>query len=189
MNDPESGYFAFLDLKEKTVMRTYSLDFTDGKRRVLQEFRCHFFERYRERVLKDNRLNLAETASRFFTKNNGCGILLEINEKVQKSIEKYSKHATNVFLFPDGIGLGETANVYEGVMRKDILPPDAKLMTWFYMSTFVSTQMLYESQKDALSQLVFNEIEDIKREVSINTSDMNTIVMLNAMQNDLFHKK
>lgn len=188
INNPESGHFAFLDLKEKTIMRTYPLNFTDGRRRVLQEFRYHFFDRYRERALKNNQLSLAETACRFFTKDARAGILLDINENVQKSLKKYSEHAKNVILFPSGIGLGQTANLYEGVMKGDELPPDAKLMTWFYMSTFVSTEMLFENQKDELSQLVFQNIEDIKREVNISPDNIDAIVMLNSMQKDSFKK-
>ena len=69
------------------------------------------------------------------------------------------------------------------------MPPGTKGMTWYYLSTFVSNEMLYENQTDGLAQLVFEYVESIKRTVQLSpVDDFEGIVMLNNMQKDPFKK-
>lgn len=145
-------YIIFFSVNGKNGYKKAGILFTiiliyrtnDGKIAVMDEssdgltsfWSQHFFERYRERGLKDMNLSLEDTIIQFFSK---IGF-------VSTSSVNSEKYKNNIYsLLNDGIMLGE-------------LIINEEMMVSY--RTFISNEMLQGDQYDELAYLIYSSLKD-----------------------------
>ena len=134
----EFGYGYDIDKIKKTTIPIVVLNIYDG----------HFFERYKERYLMDDTLQIKDVIGNFFAKLTRLN-LLELNDDIIKDWKvKYGDFSV-VFYTNEGVCLGR-----RGICQiPDIqeVGKVSKVVTNEY-KTFVSFDMLSEKQKEAIKE-------------------------------------
>ncbi len=116
---------------------------------VLNIYGGHFFERYKERRLKEESLQIEDVIGKYFTRLTRLN-LLEINDDIIKDWKEKYGYFSTVFYTNEGICLGQ---------RSICQPPDmpfekgkANEVAVNEYKTFISTDMLSKTQKIAIKE-------------------------------------
>ena len=70
--------------------------------RQISVYTLHFFQRYKERFLKDSSLTIQETACRYFSRNTK-EMPIEMNADINRKFEEYGDAGKQLFRVRDGI--------------------------------------------------------------------------------------
>ena len=84
--------------------------------RQIHAITSHFIERYNERVIKDKSLNANDVVCRYFSRNT-ISIPIQMNEEINKKLEKYGDAAKYGYRVRDGFCFVQSA--LEGVVSED----------------------------------------------------------------------
>jgi len=116
--------------------------------RSLFFFRVHFLERYRERVLKNDNLQLGDVLAEFLFRTKRINKLDLNNDILRDFKEKYGKFAS-VALVNDGICL---LDYFMYGNESTIGEKDSNFVSIALYQTFVSNDMLSDVQKKAIKE-------------------------------------
>lgn len=125
-------------------------------------FTPHFFKRYRERVLKNQRLTTKEVLNIFFSRNLSV-TSVEMSDTFSKTYKKYEK---------DGIPL------YAGKMKDGNCFMEHVTPSICIVKTIIPDEMLYNNQDHA-----FGQLEDIRQQYG--RMDKNFKLTANPMDNNM----
>lgn len=84
--------------------------------RHINAYTSHFFQRYNERILKDNSLTYNEIACRYLSRNTDA-MPIQMNEGINRNHKQYGDNGQQAFRVRDGICF--THSAIEGVMNED----------------------------------------------------------------------
>ena len=124
--------------------------------RQIHAYGSHFFVRYKERILNNMNYSSNEVACIYFSCNDKV-MPIEVNEEVNKNIEKYGEGGKVGFIVRDGICFTQNRleGKFESEERSDNDIVDAILIQF---KTFVSNKMLYENQSFAINKEYWNSL-------------------------------
>lgn len=118
-----------------------------GIRRI-DAYTGHFWERYNERILKDESLTPDQIAVRYLTRNN-VGMPIEQNEDINRNHERYGETGKYAYRVRDGICFAQS--MVDGVISEDgdrhKDKVDAILVLY---TTFMNESKMEDSQRDAI---------------------------------------
>ena len=118
--------------------------------RQISAYTSHFFQRYRERFLKDESLSANDVAARYFSRNTTV-MPLQQNEGINRNHEKYGEYGKNAFRIRDGICF--TYMKAEGMISEDGDRHKDKVDTVYVCyTTFMNESGMTESQRNAIFQ-------------------------------------
>lgn len=112
--------------------------------REIRAFTSHFFQRYKERLLKDETLSSNDVICRFFSRNRDF-MPIGINEKINNNIGNYDDKANRGFRVRDGFCF-----TMSGVENSDNENRIDAIVTVF--TTFVAESSMSEIQRDAIEK-------------------------------------
>lgn len=114
--------------------------------RQLHVFESHFFQRYNQRVLKDETLTSNDIACLYFSRNPIEKIMpIEINEEINRNIKKYGEGGDRGYKVKDGVCFTRMnmEGVFHGTEPHEDDIVDAMIILY---KTFVSESMMHEGQ-------------------------------------------
>lgn len=118
--------------------------------RQISVYTSHFFQRYRERFLKDKSPSANEVAARYFSRNT-IVMPLQQNEGINRNYEKYGKTGKYAFRIRDGVCF--TYMKAEGMISEDGDRHKDKVDTVYVCyTTFMNESGMTESQRNAIFQ-------------------------------------
>lgn len=120
--------------------------------KVLFDYSIHFFERYRERLLKNTKITIIETICRFFSKNglifNLCDADNRLWNGIKDEITQERIEGKYALQLRDGLELAQGIEFLRKNSAKDSLPE----MIVFTALTFVSRDMYFSDQSDSSNE-------------------------------------
>ena len=117
----------------------------------LHLYTSHFLQRYNERCLHNSNLTPNKIAGLYLLRNIHHMVPIEINEKINKNIDKhgdYNKHGVYV---PDGFCFTKAALQYKP-SEDGIKEHDEVFAVMYLYTTFVSNSELSDTQKEAIDK-------------------------------------
>lgn len=134
--------------------------------RAIKIYTSHFFQRYRERKFNNIELSKNELACRFFCRNlcfekKSIETPIEINEEINRNIEKYSLSNHWVMFVNDGLCFTRFAQ-YDKTWKFSNLENTEALMLIY--TTFVTEVELKESQKKSIRKEYLKIYDDLWKE-------------------------
>lgn len=118
--------------------------------RIINAYTIHFLHRYKERFLKDDSLSVIDIACRYFSRNE-IAMPIEINESINKNIEKYGEEAKQGFRVRDGVCF--TYTKIEGEFHNDVNTDDDRVDAMYIKyRTFLSEYKMAEEQQIAIEK-------------------------------------
>lgn len=135
----------------------------------IHSYTSHFFKRYNERFIKDDKLSSNDVACRFFARNKDI-MPIKINEEINKNIDKYGEYAKLGFRVRDGFCF--THNGIEGKFDADGIreKDEVDSMLILYM-TYMPEFKMNSIQRCAIDEVHRNTwnkfIEDCHKDASI----------------------
>lgn len=113
-------------------------------------YTSHFFQRYNERFLHNDKLTANEVAGIFFARNEKM-LTINLNEEINRNYKNYGEQNYQGIRVSDGFCFADSSidGEYDknGDRRKDVV--DAMRIIY---TTFVSKSELTESQKNAINE-------------------------------------
>lgn len=129
--------------------------------RQIHVFSSHFIERYNERLLKDKLLNSNDIVCNYFSRNT-ISIPIQMNEGINRNLEKYGKSAKYGYRVRDGFCFVrsriEGIPSEDGDRTKDKI--DAILVLY---TTFMNESSMTTSQLSAINNGHYNTWEQFFR--------------------------
>lgn len=116
--------------------------------RQIHAYTSHFLSRYKNRCLKNDDYSSNDIACHFFSRNEEA-IPIEINESINKNIEKYGEEAKDGYRVRDGFCF--TKSQLEGEFYEDREKDRVDAMIIVY-TTFISKSEMTESQINAIEE-------------------------------------
>lgn len=108
--------------------------------REIRVYTSHFFDRYKERWFKDTSLTSNETACRYFSRNEEGRMPIEMNEDINRHLEKYGEGARYSCRVRDGVCFVMTDQ--QLVKSED---GDRPIAQFVFYRTFISRSEMAES--------------------------------------------
>lgn len=121
--------------------------------REVQVYTSHFFDRYKERWFKDTSLSSNETACRYFSRNEEGKMPIEMNEDINRHLEKYGGGARFGYRVRDGFCFAMTDQ--QRVKSEDGDRPIAQLEIY---KTYMDKAEMAESQLEAIDQSYYEAL-------------------------------
>ena len=115
--------------------------------REIRVYTSHFFDRYKERWFKDTSLGSNETACRYFSRNEEGRMPIEMNEDINRHLERYGEGARYSCRVRDGVCFVMTDQQLVKSEAGD--RPIAQLVIY---KTFISRSEMAESQLEAIDK-------------------------------------
>lgn len=115
--------------------------------REIRVYTSHFFDRYKERWFKDTSLTSNETACRYFSRNEEGRMPIEMNEDINRHLEKYGEGARYSCRVRDGVCFVMTDQ--QLVKSED---GDRPIAQFVFYRTFISRSEMAESQLKAIDK-------------------------------------
>lgn len=151
-----ASFFIVFDGNSRFLMRGMSMGYkhTPNSEMIMLPqihiYTSHFFQRYNERFLHNNKLSANEVAGMFFVRNHDI-IPIELNEDMNRNYKDYGELNGQGFRVYDGFCFGETAIDgkfnYDGDRKKDVV--EAMIIKF---KTFLSKKDLSETQAVAIDK-------------------------------------
>lgn len=151
-----SSFFIVYDGNNRFVMSGMSMGYkhtTKSEMIMLPQihiYTSHFFQRYNERYLHNNKLSANEVAGMYFIRNRKI-IPIELNEDINRNYKEYGDLNGQGFRVYDGFCFGETAIDgkfnKDGDRNKDVV--EAMIIKF---KTFLSKEDLSEAQSVAIDK-------------------------------------
>lgn len=133
--------------------------------REIRAFTSHFFQRYKERFIKDNSLSSNDIACRFFSRNPDL-IPIEINKNINNNIDNYDIKSNKGFRIKDGFCF--TMSGVEKSVNKDKIDAIVTVFT-----TFVTVSTMSKNQREAIENVYWKTclqlIENLEKESNNGT--------------------
>lgn len=115
--------------------------------REIRVYTSHFFDRYKERWFKDTSLSSNEAACRYFSRNEEGRMPIEMNEDINRHLEKYGEGARYSCRVRDGVCFVMTDQ--QLVKSED---GDRPIAQFVFYRTFISRSEMAESQLKAIDK-------------------------------------
>ena len=132
--------------------KRFVIQWTEGNKPEIHILTSHFLQRYKERFLNQPELTANEVAVRFISRNNKIRPI-NVNERINKHIEKYGEYANEGFLVNDGFCFKLTGEEY---MEGEEQPIGISFYT-----TFMPLTEMSDSQLDAICEEVVQDLKDL----------------------------
>ncbi|MDL2319666.1 hypothetical protein LJC45_00840 [Alistipes sp. OttesenSCG-928-B03] len=116
--------------------------------RQIHAYTSHFFQRYKERFLKDESLSPNEVACRYLSRNT-IAMPLEQNEGINRNHEKYGQYGRYAFRVRDGICFSHSL-VQGPKIENDDRHKDKVEALYICYTTFMTESKMTESQRNAI---------------------------------------
>lgn len=116
------------------------------KSRYIIYFSPHFFQRYKQRVWSDSTITYHELLCRYFSRNQDV-VPVKMSEQINTNFEDYGEGSEYAFMTLEGVCFGESYSVGD---NGTIGNKDSDYMDVLALKTFVSFNMLSDTQKEAL---------------------------------------
>lgn len=181
---PIVGYFAIMfDENERYVIKwgagLYKHVESNSMQpiRQLHAYSSHFFRRYNERLLKDEKLSANDIACRYFTRNKSeNSVPVKMTEEINRRLNEYRETAQQYgYLVRDGFCFGDVVAQGlcsdDGDRSKDKI--DAILVRY---ATFMNKLGLAEVQRDAIEEGAWNAWEQSMRDFQSDMNDKGELV-------------
>lgn len=157
---PEWDYFCVhYEDKKRFVIKACTMGYKQEENplsliRVVRVYTRHFFDKYNERLLKDNSIGSTDVACRYFSRNKK-EFPIEINEEINRNLKKHGESANYGSKIRDGFcfmrsGVQNVNN--RGGDKNDGL----KAVMFMYM-TFMNEAGMEGSQLSAIDRKVSDE--------------------------------
>lgn len=121
--------------------------------RELQVYTSHFFDRYKERWMdkelrfKDMSLNVNDVACVYFSRNNAHAMPVEMNDEINKHLEKYGEGARYGYRVRDGFCFTMT-----DMQSKNGNSKNEPIAQWVIYKTFMNESDLADTQLSAIDK-------------------------------------
>lgn len=122
--------------------------------RLIRVYTSHFFDRYNERLLKDNSIGSTDVACRYFSRNKK-EIPIEINEEINKNLKKHGESANYGSKIRDGFCFMRSA--VQNVSNRGGDKNDRLEAVMFMYTTFMNEAGMEVSQLSAIGRKVNDE--------------------------------
>ena len=144
--------------------------------RQISVYTLHFFQRYRERFLKNPSLTIHETACRYFSRNTK-EMPIEMNADINRKFEEYGDAGKQLFRVRDGVCF-TTSNAdviisEDGDINKDKI--DSALIIY---KTFMKESDMAETQRTAIEKEDKNKWSQFEKDMQNMIREGKTIFKL-----------
>lgn len=131
--------------------------------RQIHAYTSHFFQRYKERFLKDESLMANDVACRYFSRNGNDYFPIDITTDINNNIEKYGMVGKKGFVVTDGFCC--TNSCLEGTLSENRADDKVDAMLVIF-TTFISknemSEKQYESIKKGKTELISKFLNDFE---------------------------
>ena len=152
------------ETNQRIVLRSLKMGYKypDGRLVMLPQvhlYTSHFFQRYNERFLHNDKLSANEIAGIFFARNP-TPTPIDLNESINKNFKQYGDFNEKGVRVNDGFCFTRSAIECE----KGVDPTEKVLAMGFIYTTFVNELNMTESQRAAINQEHAKELQKCFRE-------------------------